>query len=151
MPLLDHFTDPPLPRRRWTSFHAGWASNLAGSFNAVLPPGYFAQPEARFAIEIDVAAFREGDVNGPCADPWSSPAPLATVAFATETDVVEVRILSTRGGEVTLVGVVELVSPSNKDRPDDRTSFAARCASYLVGDRPRGRRCGDQVPGEPAR
>jgi hypothetical protein len=27
--------------------------------------------------------------------------------------------------------VVELVSPSNKDRPDERRAFATKCASYL--------------------
>jgi hypothetical protein len=31
----------------------------------------------------------------------------------------------------TLVGVIELVSPANKDRPDHRRAFAVNCLSYL--------------------
>jgi hypothetical protein len=31
----------------------------------------------------------------------------------------------------TLVAAVELVSPGNKDRPEVRNAFAAKCASYL--------------------
>src|SRR5438270_549361 len=29
------------------------------------------------------------------------------------------------------VGAIELISPSNKDRPVERQAFAAKCASYL--------------------
>ncbi|MBM4069992.1 MAG: DUF4058 family protein [Planctomycetes bacterium] len=42
----------------------------------------------------------------------------------------EVRVFSTTSG-LTLVGAIELVSPGNKDRPEERRAFAARCASYL--------------------
>jgi hypothetical protein len=30
-----------------------------------------------------------------------------------------------------LVGAIELVSPGNKDRPDEQAAFAAKCATYL--------------------
>jgi hypothetical protein len=33
---------------------------------------------------------------------------------------------------LTLVGVIELVSPGNKDRPAERLAFATKCASYLA-------------------
>jgi hypothetical protein len=32
----------------------------------------------------------------------------------------------------TLVAAVELVSPSNKDRPASREAFATKCAAYLM-------------------
>ncbi len=32
----------------------------------------------------------------------------------------------------TLVAAIELVSPSNKDRPQTRLAFAIKCASYLA-------------------
>lgn len=42
----------------------------------------------------------------------------------------EVRVFSTVTG-LTLVGAIELVSPGNKDRPEERRAFAIKCASYL--------------------
>jgi hypothetical protein len=45
-------------------------------------------------------------------------------------DVCEVRI--TEDGESTrLVAVLELVSPSNKDRPEHRAAFTSKCIAYL--------------------
>jgi hypothetical protein len=32
---------------------------------------------------------------------------------------------------MTLVAAIELISPGNKDRPETRRAFAAKCASYL--------------------
>lgn len=42
----------------------------------------------------------------------------------------EVRVLSMDSGP-ELVAAIELVSPSNKDRPAERKAFAVNCASYL--------------------
>jgi hypothetical protein len=41
-----------------------------------------------------------------------------------------VRIHDCRDGK-TLVGVIELVSPANKDRLEHRRAFAAKCLTYL--------------------
>ncbi len=46
-------------------------------------------------------------------------------------DTFEVRVFSTTAG-LTLVAVIELVSPGNKDRPAERRAFAAKCASFLA-------------------
>jgi hypothetical protein len=43
-------------------------------------------------------------------------------------DSIEVLVYNS---EAVLVGAIELVSPGNKDRPDTRRSFAAKCATYL--------------------
>ena len=45
-------------------------------------------------------------------------------------DSFEVKIFQTISG-LTLVGAIELVSPANKDRPEQRRAFATKCASYL--------------------
>jgi hypothetical protein len=45
-------------------------------------------------------------------------------------DSFEVRVYAASGG-LTLVAVIELVSPANKDRPEERQAFSAKCASYL--------------------
>jgi hypothetical protein len=45
-------------------------------------------------------------------------------------DDIEVQIYRASGG-ATLVGAIELVSPANKDRPESRRAFAAKCLGYL--------------------
>ena len=46
-------------------------------------------------------------------------------------DDIEVQVFSTSTG-ATLVAAIELVSPGNKDRPETRGAFAAKCVSYLT-------------------
>src|SRR5439155_6453292 len=99
---------------------------------SVLPPGYFAEPNVQFGIEIDVAAFEESGLtlSGTAAEQWSPPAPVQTIPFALATDVVEVLVYDSREGP-TLAGAIELVSPANKDRPAHRQAFVSKCESYL--------------------
>jgi Protein of unknown function (DUF4058) len=42
-----------------------------------------------------------------------------------------VQVYATITG-ATLVGAIELISPGNKDRPEARRAFAAKCVSYLT-------------------
>lgn len=64
------------------------------------------------------------------APAYAPPVPDRTIPAAFP-DTFEVRVFSTTAG-LTLVGVIELVSPSNKDRPVERLAFATKCASYLA-------------------
>ena len=62
---------------------------------------------------------------------WAPPMP--TLAFATDwpaQDAYEVRVYDARSG-FRLVAAVEIVSPANKDRPETRRAFVARCAALL--------------------
>lgn len=138
MPLLDHFHPPLSTQRHWESFHTTWASSIADSLNQDwLPEGYFAEeqlhPVAR--VEIDVAAFEEPGVRRGGATTLSTPrtylppAPQFTIPNVVY-EGVEVLLYASEGGP-TLVGAVELVSPANKDRPETRRAFVAKCASYL--------------------
>ena len=45
-------------------------------------------------------------------------------------DEYEVRVYDTQSGQ-RLVAAVEIVSPSNKDRPEHRRVFAAKCAALI--------------------
>jgi hypothetical protein len=131
MPLHDHFRPPLSTRRHWHSFHSSWATYLSSQINERLPPGYFAEANVQFAIEIDVAAF-DATAEGisPAGAPWTPPAPARTVPYTLITDIVEVAVFAATGGP-TLAGAVELVSPANKDRPAHRDAFVSKCASYL--------------------
>jgi hypothetical protein len=142
MPLLDHFHPPLAPRRHWESFHAAWAGSIADLLNRqLLPDNYFAeeQTHAGTRIEIDVATF-ESQQNGipvpetstaTLAAPqvWAPPVP-AFVMPGVRPDRFEVLMFQDEGG-ARLVAAVELVSPGNKDRSEQRRAFAIKCASYL--------------------
>ena len=134
MPLLDHFHPPLYPSRQWPGFHSAWAVAIAGSLNAFLPEGYFAEPNIHFNIEVNVASTQRPGAEWPdefdLMRRWQPAAPIATIPFALTTDVIEVLVFEAAGGAV-LTGAIELVSPANKDRPEARDDFNAKCQSYL--------------------
>jgi hypothetical protein len=90
-------------------------------------------------LQVDVASFDreedQGRANGPAGgtatalQTWAPAATTLTIP-AIFPDDIEVQIFETEGGS-RLVAAVELVSPRNKDRPDARRGFAAKCAAYL--------------------
>ena len=91
MPLQDHFHPPLSLRRHWHAFHHAWATYLSSQLNQRLPPGYFAEPNVKFGIEIDVASFDERpDAVGQDApaDAWQPEPPLLTLPFTPATDVI---------------------------------------------------------------
>lgn len=133
MPLLDHFHPPLSERRHWHSFHNAWATYLSSRLNALLPEGYFAEPNVQFGVEIDVATFGETSsaTDGATAlAGWTPPPPLASLPFEMSGTLVEVGIFSRSGGP-ELAGAIELVSPANKDRPAHREAFLSKCLTYL--------------------
>jgi Protein of unknown function (DUF4058) len=129
MVLLDHFRPPLSSRRHWHAFHNAWATYLATDLNQKLPEGFFAEPNVQFGIEIDVAAFEETAIV-PLAAAWQPPAPQQQLLFSPTEAIIEVNILSDATGP-TLRSTIELVSPANKDRPEHRQAFLAKCATYL--------------------
>jgi hypothetical protein len=129
MVLLDHFRPPLSSRRHWHAFHNAWATYLATDLNQRLPAGFFAEPNVQFGIEIDVAAFEE-TVSLPFGTSWQPPIPQQQILFSPIEAIVEVNILSDAAGP-TLRSAIKLVSPANKDRPEHRQAFLAKCATYL--------------------
>lgn len=141
MGLRDHFRPPLHPLHHWESFHSNWATRIADALNERwLPREYLAEEHthAGAQLEIDVATFAHAptatvahlapdDAAPPTS--WSPPAPTHTSPLAFP-DAFEVRVLTESGG-ATLVGVIELVSPANKDRPEQRRAFATKCAGLL--------------------
>ena len=131
--LLDHFHSPLKETRPWTGFHGLWAGKLASAISRKLPAGWFAAPTVHWNIEVDVAAFRQGEAAQPPdrgAGPLVIPEPTKTISFAFATDVVEVQVFHDVG-ELVLVGAVEFVSPANKDRSENREAFVAKCDALL--------------------
>lgn len=150
MPLLDHFHSSA--KVQWHSFHHAWASMIAFELNHHLPQDYAAAPSIQYRNEIDVAVYsdstlsvgqtlRESAVveyqaaqsNLLTAKPrkeWKSPPPLRSIGFDVIDIIFEVLVYETFGGNV-LVGAIELISPANKDRPESRRAFVAKCEAIL--------------------
>jgi hypothetical protein len=142
MPLLDHFNDPLFSAHPWESFHAAWAAEIMAWLNKRLTRRYRATMYAHLGPEIaaDVAEFERdpspedmlpnGSGNGGVAvETWAPPTTALSMP-AVFPDDLEVRVQDTER-DFKIVAVVELVSPGNKDRPETRRAFAAKCAAYL--------------------
>jgi hypothetical protein len=141
MPLLDHFHPPVKDLLPWESLHASWAMRLADALNDQWLSREFLATEHTHVgphVEIDVATFERpgvalassGDGSTTATLPRTYAPPVARCAVPVVfPDTFEVRITSSGGWN--LVGAIELVSPGNKDRAEERRAFATKCASYL--------------------
>jgi Protein of unknown function (DUF4058) len=145
--LLDHFRAPLYPMRKWEGLHAVWATSIMASLNELLPREYFAEASVHVGsrVEVDVGTFEwtgrrvdsqaESEPNGGGTAlaveraTWVAPPPQG-ILDAVYPDSVEVLVYADEGGAI-LAAAVELVSPGNKDRPEFRKAFVAKCASYL--------------------
>jgi hypothetical protein len=142
MPLRDHFRPPLDELRHWEGFHATWPVAIVAHLRGQLPRGYFAEPRVHSgsSAEIDVATFeKEGQTDlaavggngGVATAVWAPPRPAFSVATELPAqDVYEVLVYDQRR-HCRLVAAVEIVSPANKDRPENRRAFAAKCAGLL--------------------
>jgi hypothetical protein len=141
MPLLDHSQRAVEQRGPWATFHSFWCRDIVAYLHRTLPrPRFFGLTEIHLGqnVAADVAEYDSGvvvalegngDEGGVAVATWAPPAATLTVD-AVFPDEIEVRVMDSRDG-ATLVAVIELVSPSNKDRDSARASFAAKCAAYL--------------------
>jgi Protein of unknown function (DUF4058) len=144
MPLRDHYRPPLDDETQWEGFHASWPVMIVAHLTRRLPHRYVAAPRVHSgaAVEIDVATFekdaadpsplRESQSNGGVATAvWAPPRPTLTVATDLPAlDDYEVRVYDSKRGR-RLVAAVEIVSPANKDRPDHRHAFVAKCLALL--------------------
>jgi len=144
MPLRDHFRPPLDNVRSWEELHGGWPMMLVATLFRKLPPGYVAGPRVHLGayFEIDVASYEEDvpasfaaqatpEEGGVATAAWAPPQPtLAVVTDLPDQDEYEVRVYDTRRHR-RLVAAVEIVSPANKDRPETRRVFVAKCAALL--------------------
>ena len=129
MPLLDHFHPPLSVERRSESFHSSWATRLADALTERwLPPNYIAEEHVHLGASA-TPEDKQGAVATLGPKVWS-PSAADSVFPAVFPDTFEVRVLSTDTGP-QLVAAIELISPSNKDRPAERRAFATKVASYL--------------------
>ena len=117
----------------WHSFHNAWATSMAYDMNLRMPEGFRASPNVQTGIEVDVATFggvRSARPPQPEAHEWQGAEAVLTVPFELATETSEVLVHGYRDGRY-LAGAIELVSEGNKDRPEAREAFVAKCETYL--------------------
>src|SRR5437868_6748001 len=103
MSLRDHFRPPLDNRRSWDELHGQWPAMMVQQLFPMLPRGYEAAPRVcSLIVETDLPA----------------------------QDEYEVRVYDARRGR-RLVAAIEIVSPANKDRPEHRAAFVAKCLTLL--------------------
>jgi hypothetical protein len=150
MPLRDHFRPPISNRSSWEGFHGGWPMTMVQHLAKRLPEDFAAEPRVHLGdyYEIDVCAFEQddgrldgapgvenaaggGDSGGVATATYAPPQP-TLVLDAELDDQYQYEVLvfdQTRGRQ--LVAAIEIVSPANKDRPESRRAFVAKCAALL--------------------
>jgi Protein of unknown function (DUF4058) len=131
----------------WDGFHSAWINTMVRQLNgSILPRRFRARPQVHLGpfVEADVATLEgnEQTLAPSAALPphdsarattaaWAPPAAVQTleIEFPAQ-DAFEVRVYDEQRG-MRLVGMVEIVSPGNKDREENRHAFVAKCAGYL--------------------
>jgi hypothetical protein len=145
MPLRDHFRPPLSNHRSWEGVHGGWPMVIVQHLVPLLPAGFVAEPRVRLGAicEVDVGTFEDelaapggaatgGSGGGTATLTEPALAPTWTVeADLSQPDEYEVRVYDERDGGPRLVAAIEIVSPSNKYRPEARAAFAAKAAALL--------------------
>lgn len=128
-----------------------WAAEIVTKLMEILPEDYSAGPNfyPGTIYEVDVGTFRqwmdddatlenvesdeETATGGPAVaiGKYAPPKPTVTLEpLMPDQDIYEVRIYDVRNKR-QLVAVIELISPSNKDRPENRMSFLTKIANLL--------------------
>src|SRR5690349_3823861 len=138
MPLRDHFHPPLSKRTSWDGLHGGWPMVIVQHLGRTLPERYTAEPRVHLGseAEVDIGTFerlvdRSEKSAAGAATAWAPAAPtLAVESELADTDEYEVRVYDATHGR-RLVATVEIISPANKDRPQSRAQFVAKCAALL--------------------
>ena len=141
MPLRDHFRSPVNDTHSWDEVHGQWPGEIVRHLSTLLPAGFRAAPNVHLssAFDVDVAGHgldtrdpdAPSDAGSGGAAMLTAQAPTLTVeAELSKLDEYEVRIYDTERGR-QLVAAIEIVSPSNKDRPNARAIFIGKVAALL--------------------
>jgi len=140
VPLRDHFRSPVADKHTWDTIHGGWPMMIVQQLFDILPPGYIAAPTLHLGspFEIDVSTYEDADfdpdrsshgIGGGVTLAVLSPT-LTVEAELNEEDVYEVRVYDEELNR-KLVAAIEIVSPSNKDRPEKPEIFIGKVAALL--------------------
>lgn len=147
MPLRDHFRPPIWTKSSWEGLYGTFTPAIVQRMFPQLPDEFTAEPRVHLGtyFEIDVCAYEDDEPKRPAfishetsggvaTATWAPPQP----TLAVDTDLAdqyeyEVKVYDQSRGRL-LVAAVEIVSPANKDRPENRRAFVTKCAALLQQD-----------------
>jgi hypothetical protein len=150
MPLRDHF-HPPLDNiTSWESLHHAWPTVMVMHLNRRLPARFRAEPGVHqgASFEVDVSSYDTESSGEPYTGNtgeettggvavatrpvvWAPPRPTFQAATdLPDQDEFAVLVYDSRR-QRRLVAAIEIISPRNKDRPESRRLFVAKCAALL--------------------
>jgi Protein of unknown function (DUF4058) len=149
VPLRDHFHSPLDDIRSWDELHGMLPAVIVQQLTKTLPQPYYAAPGVYLGrYEVDIGTFETSPITSSALneDPSSASGgrlgmltyspPLPTSILEPRLigqDVYEVRIYDSKRSR-RLVAAIEIVSPSNKDRPDSRAGFVHKATELLMQD-----------------
>jgi hypothetical protein len=144
MPLRDHFRPPVWKLASWEGFDGMWPAVIVQRLDPLLPSEYSAEPRVHLGTyyEIDVCAYEEDAPKKVWSTTAANPGGTATATAAPPepTLTIEADLADQYDYEVLvydqsrarqLVAAVEIVSPANKDRAENRRAFVTKCAALL--------------------
>lgn len=122
-----------------------WPMLIIRELNKVLPEPHYGSPRIHLAqlYELIVGTYEEPTAKPMIGDSGNGGVAVATYAPPKPTltsepefpehDIYEVRIYDSRRNR-RLLAAIEIVSPSNKDRPETRSTFITKAAALLQHD-----------------
>ena len=132
MPLIDHFHPPGEYLAYSEEVHAAWPCTITCRLNATLLP-----PQYRCGLKVHSGIFDPSRFEAPERElpenglAWESSSPILLLETEELTPAeYEVRVYDSEMSQ-RLVAAIELVSPGNKDRPQNRKAFVAKCHAML--------------------
>lgn len=146
MPLRDHFRLPTWKHASWEGLHGGWPMTIVQRLAPHLPADFTAEPRTHLGsfYEIDVCAIEDDEPkqawsanagsggNGELASATMAPPEPTLTLEADLAEQYEYEVLIYDQSRArTLVAAIEIVSPANKDRPENRRAFVTKCAALL--------------------
>ena len=165
MPLRDHFRPPLDNVRSWEELHGGWPMMLVAICPGDCRPATWPNrastsgptsrlmwPPTKRTCPPPSHRKQRAEEGGVATAVWAPPQPtLAVTTNLLDQDEYEVRVYDTKRHR-RLVAAVEIVSPANKDRPETRRVFVAKCRRLAPAARlGRDRRSGHDAPVQPVR
>lgn len=143
MPMRDHFLLPIEKRHRWEAIHAMLTMTIVQHLGPLLPDKYSSAPRVHLGSNFDnkfryvykeesplVGISPRVDSRTVATVTWAPPIPTFTI----DADLPEeyaYEVLVHDDDTFNLVAAIELVSPGNKDRPQNRRAFVAKCATLM--------------------
>ena len=113
----------------WSAIHQSWSVYIAELLRPVLPDGFVAWPGVARKQEGDAVVLRSQDAWRDRGEAVWLAEPDRVLLVGASASYAEVRVVR---DDHTLAGLVELVSPSNLDRPQARGAICGKVEAALA-------------------